>query len=207
VSDVPDLAEEAGADARPPRIRRRRPVPAIVSEGHSKLYPNGVDGGNAVFERGCVARVAATRVRRYVRNRRSRGVIMTIAIRDPSGSLAHAVPAGGDGAGSSPASGRLVLTSRGRRVRALLLLVLLVTLVVSVVGLASQARAGSADEPLEVVRVQVQPGDTLWDIAREQAPGHDVVDAVTRIREANRLDDAMLQPGMRLVIPASLRQG
>jgi nucleoid-associated protein YgaU len=82
-----------------------------------------------------------------------------------------------------------------------------VTLVVSVVGLASQARAGSADEPLEVVRVQVQPGDTLWDIAREQAPGHDVVDAVTRIREANRLDDAMLQPGMRLVIPASLRQG
>jgi hypothetical protein len=43
---------------------------------------------------------------------------------------------------------------------------------------------------------RVRPGDTLWEIAR----AHDTT--VERIRAANALDDATLQPGQALAIPA-----
>lgn len=98
---------------------------------------------------------------------------------------------------------RARLTRRGRQVRALALVMLLTAVIVAAISFGTQAFAGD-DEPIEVTRVQVQPGDTLWDIAQLSAPRHDVRDAVAEIRRANHLNDATVHPGEQLIIPAHL---
>lgn len=57
---------------------------------------------------------------------------------------------------------------------------------------------GLADAPSSVV---VQPGDTLWQIATEIAPGDDPVVVIERIRAANALGTAGVRPGQLLSIP------
>jgi membrane protein implicated in regulation of membrane protease activity len=55
--------------------------------------------------------------------------------------------------------------------------------------------------PVDVVEGQVyvvQPGDTLWTIAADLAPGGDLRPVVDRLRAAN--GDATLEPGQRLVL-------
>lgn len=49
--------------------------------------------------------------------------------------------------------------------------------------------------------VTVKPGDTLWDLAAAYGPpGEDIRDTVDRIREQNRLANAMLFPGQQIII-------
>jgi nucleoid-associated protein YgaU len=49
---------------------------------------------------------------------------------------------------------------------------------------------------------EVQSGDTLWQIAAsEYETGLDLRAVVFAIREANALDDALLQPGQTLKLP------
>jgi nucleoid-associated protein YgaU len=47
----------------------------------------------------------------------------------------------------------------------------------------------------------VRTGDTLWSIATAHYAGDDPREAVWRIRRANGLDAAALQPGQRLLLP------
>ncbi len=55
----------------------------------------------------------------------------------------------------------------------------------------------------EMVSVVVQPGDTLWGLAREYAPVLDPREAVYIIREANDgIDPGWLQPGDVVLIPS-----
>ena len=57
-------------------------------------------------------------------------------------------------------------------------------------------------EQADSITYVVQPGDTLWTIALDLAPGEDprpVVDALDEISGG-----ALLQPGKRLVIPGAL---
>ncbi|MBO9554098.1 MAG: LysM peptidoglycan-binding domain-containing protein [Cellulomonas sp.] len=96
----------------------------------------------------------------------------------------------------------LRLTARGRRV------LLVIVLLVVGVGLAlMQADRASADGPtgaVEVVRHVVQPGETLWDIARQVAgPEEDVRDVVLHLVELNRLPSGGLMAGQSIVIPTS----
>jgi len=95
----------------------------------------------------------------------------------------------------------LRLTARGRRV-----LLVVVLLMVGVALALMQAEGASADGPtgaVEVVRHVVQPGETLWGIARQVAgPGEDVRDVVLQLVELNRMPSAGLMAGQSIVIPA-----
>ena len=64
-------------------------------------------------------------------------------------------------------------------------------------GQAGTGRASSATQ-----FVTVQPGQTLWQIAKQVAPGDDPRDTVDRIRSLNGLDTTTVLPGQRLVVPA-----
>jgi hypothetical protein len=48
---------------------------------------------------------------------------------------------------------------------------------------------------------QVRVGETLWSIAERAYPQSDPRDAVYRIQQANRLDDAVIVAGEELVLP------
>ncbi len=52
----------------------------------------------------------------------------------------------------------------------------------------------------------VVPGETLWGIAAEHYGG-DPRAGVWRLRQANRLADATIVPGQRLVVPQKLHRG
>ena len=58
----------------------------------------------------------------------------------------------------------------------------------------------------EMIEVVVQPGDTLWGLARQYAPGLDPRQAVYIIRTANgELDPGRLQPGDVVLVPTEVR--
>ena len=110
---------------------------------------------------------------------------------------------GGAGHQLRPAQRRAAsvrLTSRGRLVLVLLFVALALALF-ALVGPNSMALPG--DAKLEPVRtVQVQPGQTLWDIARQVAPDQDPLAVVDAIVDLNALTDpGALQVGQRLGIP------
>lgn len=48
----------------------------------------------------------------------------------------------------------------------------------------------------------VQPGDTLWTIARKIEPRGDVIETVQRLIDANRLRGASVRPGQPLFLPS-----
>jgi len=92
------------------------------------------------------------------------------------------------------------LTRRGQWV-ALMLLAAMAFTVLSLIGARSSAVPGNAKlEPVQTV--QVQPGQTLWDIARQLAPDQDPRLVVDAIVDLNALTDpGSLQVGQRLGVP------
>ena len=109
---------------------------------------------------------------------------------------------------ASTTSGPLRLTRRGRRLvrTAVVTLALLVALVAAVVAGVPAVSAGDTPAVPATASVVVQPGQTLWQVAREVAPGADVRDTLARIRELNGLSGAaadVVQPGQQLVVPAA----
>lgn len=93
------------------------------------------------------------------------------------------------------------LTRRGRTV--LMLFLVSATLIVS--GLAAQASSRDSDggtAPVSHQTVVVQPGQTLWSIAREVGSDRDIRSLIHDIEELNGLSSGFLQAGQRLVVPA-----
>ena len=92
------------------------------------------------------------------------------------------------------------LTRRGRLVLVLLFAALVLAVLVLV---GPNSTAVPDDAKLEPVRtVQVQPGQTVWDIARQVAPDEDPRLVVDAIVDLNALTDpGALQVGQRLGIP------
>lgn len=92
----------------------------------------------------------------------------------------------------------LRLTRRGR---------LLITTLLFAVGVAvtsfsgAVSLAGTHSEHVPVRYVTVAPGDTLWSIAGEAAPGADRRDTVHRIVELNALGGPELTVGQRVAVP------
>ena len=78
---------------------------------------------------------------------------------------------------------------------------LLATVILLAVAAAQSGSTGGglADAPRSVV---VEPGDTLWQIAREIAPADSPAAVVVALQEANGLDGGPLQPGQVLAVPA-----
>lgn len=82
---------------------------------------------------------------------------------------------------------------------------LLIMLVVGAVTIAGQRMitknpAFMIGEKYGYREVVVQPGDTLWSIARVQVPDEDPRDVVGSMRELNQLDSADIFPGQVLTV-------
>jgi LysM domain len=99
-------------------------------------------------------------------------------------------------------AGRMRLTSRGRAVARMLAIVLVVAVFLLVApGLA---RGDGPDRPAPRVTYVVEPGDTLWSIARRVAPGQDPRPVVDGLIEANDVRGG-LRAGQELSIPVPER--
>jgi hypothetical protein len=95
----------------------------------------------------------------------------------------------------------LRLTTRGRIVLVVLLAMLALLLALGI----DAARSAAATEDGEAAAhptVIVQPGDTLWDIARDAAPRDDPRETVQRLLDLNRLSSPVIVPGQELAVPS-----
>lgn len=94
---------------------------------------------------------------------------------------------------------QLRLTRRGRLV--VFLTALLVAMVLGVLwggGSVATERPGAAEPTLVV---QVEPGDTLYDIAARVTTDGDVAAMVEEIEDLNRLDTSVVYAGQKLRVP------
>lgn len=108
----------------------------------------------------------------------------------------HAVPLA---APVRPAAAPLRLTRRGRIV--LFTAVAMLIAVLSVV-LGASVAATNDDAVLATTTVQVQPGQTLWEIAAEANPGGDIRSTIDDIVRLNALPNASgLKMGTTLAVP------
>jgi len=87
------------------------------------------------------------------------------------------------------------LTRRGRIVVFAVFLALAAAVMVSLSGLAD------AGAPQQVRYIQVVPGQTLTDIAREVGGHSDIRDTILEIEKLNGMSGAALQIGQRLALP------
>jgi Tfp pilus assembly protein FimV len=94
-------------------------------------------------------------------------------------------------------------TREVNRMRARVLAIALVVAGSLVVG-PGLARGDGPDRPAPRVTYVVEPGDTLWSIARRVAPGRDPRPVVDGLIEANDVRGG-LQAGQELSIPVSER--
>lgn len=100
----------------------------------------------------------------------------------------------------------LVLTRRGLVVLRLLIAAAVAALVVAVlVAFSGGAQAGDERGVVPTRVRMVMPGDTLWRIAREEAPGVDPAEVVAVLRDINDLDGGSLRVGQELLVPTRLR--
>lgn len=92
-----------------------------------------------------------------------------------------------------------------RRGRALMLLALVAVLFAAFsLGRANTQAAPIAGEtPATVEQIIVQPGDSLWVVARRIAPENDPREVISQIRRLNRLGDSQLQAGQQLLLPTA----
>ena len=82
---------------------------------------------------------------------------------------------------------------------------LLIVLAVGTVAIAGKLiimknTAFMADEEYAYTEIVVQPGDTLWSIAKAQVPSEDPRDVVGVMRDLNQLDSADIFPGQVLTV-------
>ncbi len=98
----------------------------------------------------------------------------------------------------------LRLTRRGVFVVRFLVGVAVVTAMTLAFALLSRpAEAGQRGGPLPVSYRVVQPGETLWRIARQVAPDTDPRDTVAELVELNALPDSEVRAGQRIAVPAA----
>lgn len=99
----------------------------------------------------------------------------------------------------------LRLTRRGRIVLIGIPAMLLAVLLLSLSGLFnSPAKASDSAADLGLtptVTVTVQPGQSLWAIAGDVAPGRDARDVVADIVQLNNLAAGAVLPGQQLFVP------
>jgi hypothetical protein len=96
---------------------------------------------------------------------------------------------------------QLRLTRRGRAVVVLGLLLLLVLGAFALGRVSSSAATGAARAGHQRFTV-VQPGESLWSIARRSVPGADPRVTVQRIVDLNSLTGATVVPGQRVALPS-----
>lgn len=95
------------------------------------------------------------------------------------------------------------LTQRGRRLArtAVVALALVAALAFSIAGHSASSQATDGPAVAATTTVVVQPGQTLWSVARTLSPDTDVRETVARIQELNGLTGASVKPGQSLIVP------
>ncbi len=135
---------------------------------------------------------------------------MTTITLELRGTQPRSMPQTGLGGGTERAGkGRSVGASRGRtrltrRGRVVLAAMLVLPLLAGggILAAGGEAAAGISGASSAVFRhVTVQPGDSLWSIARRVAPNDDPRDVVVALTDLNGLDSSIVQAGERLAIP------
>ena len=93
--------------------------------------------------------------------------------------------------------------SRGASLGWLILTAGIVMLIVFAAGwlLSSGGGSSSVPVPSATTVVTIHSGETLWDVATEEAPSSSPQDVVDRIRALNSIADSTLYPGERLLVP------
>lgn len=91
------------------------------------------------------------------------------------------------------------LTRRGRIVVLAAFLLAAFAVMVAAGGWATATRDGGTPEQVRII--EVQPGDTLYDIAGSLAEPGEVRSMVHRIQQLNSLPGGGLQVGQKLAIP------
>ncbi|HVV08632.1 LysM peptidoglycan-binding domain-containing protein [Amycolatopsis sp.] len=76
-----------------------------------------------------------------------------------------------------------------------------------ITGLGVFAQGMSAAVPERTATVTVGQGQSLWDVARQYAPGSDADAVVARIEQLNSLSDAVVVPGLPLTVPVAAPAG
>lgn len=95
--------------------------------------------------------------------------------------------------------GPLRLTRRGRLVATLVLTLVVGALFVVLGGASVATREGGATKPVRVI--EVEQGQTLWQIASSVAEPGQTGEMVYRIRELNSLPGSALVEGQELAVP------
>lgn len=98
------------------------------------------------------------------------------------------------------------LTRRGRRLArtAVIALALLLALTIGIIGRGTPVQAGDAPAQVATSTVIVQPGQSLWDVARGLSLDADLRETVARIQELNGLSGgagSTVRPGQELIVP------
>ncbi|MFN2539322.1 MAG: LysM peptidoglycan-binding domain-containing protein [Mycobacteriales bacterium] len=93
----------------------------------------------------------------------------------------------------------LRLTRRGRLVVVGLLATLL--FVAFLAGRSGASASTDTARPTPYTQTTVQPGETLWVLAKRVAPQHDPRALVDEIRALNHLSSGSLQVGQQLLLP------
>ena len=100
-------------------------------------------------------------------------------------------------------TGSLRLTRRGRA----LLVLLLAGLLLAAFSLGQQdtqaAGVSSGAGAPAPAQTTVQPGESLWSVAKRIAPENDPREVIAQIRRLNDLDSSQLQVGQHLLLPTA----
>jgi len=102
----------------------------------------------------------------------------------------------------SAAAPAVHLTRRGRALVVLLFVAVLLG-AFSLGRTASQASDPTSAPVATVQHATVQPGDSLWSVARRVAPQNDPREVVEQIRRLNDLTSADIHVGQRLLLPVA----
>jgi len=98
------------------------------------------------------------------------------------------------------------LTPRGRRLArtVVIALALLLALTIGILGRGAPVQAGDGPAQPATTTIVVQPGQTLWSVARGLSLDTDVRETVARIQELNGLSGgagSTVRPGQELIVP------
>ena len=173
----------------------RGPVGGTGARVDGPLRP--VNGGPAQHRRASAGPARAPLPDRPPAGRRTGSAPLQRPARRPGGSTCAGPVARTQAAGGS---GRVRLTTRGRR----LVLVLAAAAALALTSAVLGADADGVGGDLRLSggsSVVVQPGDTLWSLAVPLAGDGDVRSVVHELRELNSLESARLQPGQVLRLP------
>lgn len=96
----------------------------------------------------------------------------------------------------------LRLTARGRAVFSVLGAIVISVAAAGVILGGASATASGESAATTFDYVQIEPGQSLWQVAQSIAPNADPRDVIYDIVNLNQLQTAEVQPGQQIAIPA-----